>query len=153
MDWNELPLESRHLGVLSGARKIIFEPMVCLAQNVHLSLSDIKTISKQTKKRFLLTHVTYEFHRVHPKWFSSLWIVRHKPCTYLASRLAMSQNGPTLTISKRNETRFHMTHITEQFYRVRPKWFLSLGYILHKSCTCLAPTLTLSLKGTKLGST
>jgi hypothetical protein len=28
-----------------------------------------------------------------PKWFQRLWYVRHKPCTYLASRLALSLNG------------------------------------------------------------
>jgi hypothetical protein len=41
-----------------------------------------------------MTHVTYEFYRVRPKWFSSLWHVRRKLCTYLMSRLALSPNGP-----------------------------------------------------------
>ena len=31
---------------------------------------------------------------MHAKRFSSLWYVRHKPCTDLASRLAPSPNGP-----------------------------------------------------------
>jgi hypothetical protein len=44
--------------------------------------------------RFHLTHVTYEFHWVRPKQFMSLWFVQCKPCTYLASILALSPNGP-----------------------------------------------------------
>jgi hypothetical protein len=43
--------------------------------------------------RFHMTHVTLKFHRVHPKWFMRLWYVRHKPSTYLASRLPLSSNG------------------------------------------------------------
>jgi hypothetical protein len=52
MNWIKHPLEFRHLGVLSGASKIISEPTVCLAQTVHLSLTDTNTISKWTKMRF-----------------------------------------------------------------------------------------------------
>jgi len=43
-DRNEIPLEPRHLGVSSGASKIISEP--CSAQTVHLSCVNISTISK-----------------------------------------------------------------------------------------------------------
>jgi hypothetical protein len=93
MNWIKHPLELRHLGVLSGASKVIYEPTVCLAQTVHLSWTIKNTISKRTKTRFHMTHVTLEFHRVRPKWFLRLLFVRHKPCTYLASRLALSLNG------------------------------------------------------------
>jgi hypothetical protein len=61
--------------------------------NMHLSCTDTNTISKWTKTRFHMTHVTLEFHWVHPKWFLRLWYVQYKPCTYLASRLAISLNG------------------------------------------------------------
>jgi hypothetical protein len=94
---NELsqhPLEIHHLGVLLGAFKMISEPTVCLAQTMHLSCTDPNTISKLTKMRFHMTHVTLKFHRVHPKWFLGLWFVHHKPCTYLVSRLALSLSGP-----------------------------------------------------------
>jgi hypothetical protein len=37
MDQNELPLLSRDLGVPSDASRMIPEPMVCLAQTVHLT--------------------------------------------------------------------------------------------------------------------
>jgi hypothetical protein len=58
MDQNELPLEPRHLGVPLGVAKMISEPMEWLAQIVHLSCTDTNTISKQTKMRFHMTHVT-----------------------------------------------------------------------------------------------
>jgi hypothetical protein len=43
----ELSLEPRHISVPSGAFKMISEPMVCLAQAVHLSCTDTNTESKQ----------------------------------------------------------------------------------------------------------
>ena len=45
----ELPLEPRQLGVASGASKMISEPMVSLAQTMHLS----NTVSKRTDPRQL----------------------------------------------------------------------------------------------------
>ena len=39
-DRNEIPLDPRHLGVPSGASKMILEAMVCLAQTMHLSCTD-----------------------------------------------------------------------------------------------------------------
>ena len=43
---NEIPHDPRHLGVPSGASKTISEPMVRLAQTVHLSYINTNTISK-----------------------------------------------------------------------------------------------------------
>jgi hypothetical protein len=57
MDRNELPLEARHLGVPSGASKIISKPMVHSAQAVHLSYAETNTISKQTETK--LSHDIY----------------------------------------------------------------------------------------------
>jgi predicted Zn-ribbon and HTH transcriptional regulator len=94
MDRNELPREARHLGVSSGACKMISNPMVHLAQTVQLSCSDTNTISKQTEIRFDMTHVTKEFRRVHPKLLLRLCYVRCKQCIYLALRLALSPNRP-----------------------------------------------------------
>jgi hypothetical protein len=90
---SQAPLELCHLGVLPGASKMISKPTVCLAQMVHLSCNDTNTISKWTKMRFHMTHVTLEFHRMHPKRLLRLSYIRHKSCTYLASRLALSLNG------------------------------------------------------------
>jgi hypothetical protein len=53
---NEHPREPRQLGVLSGVSKMIFEPMVRLAQTVRLC-TDTNTISKWTEASHK-THVT-----------------------------------------------------------------------------------------------
>jgi hypothetical protein len=137
MNWIKHSLEPRHLGVPSDASKMISQPMVRSAQTLHqscvkistisnelnqastwassprstigsvqnnfwaygmfstilhLSWTDTSTISKWTKMRFHTTHVTLEFHRERPKWFLRLRYIQHKPCTYPASRLALSSN-------------------------------------------------------------
>jgi hypothetical protein len=69
---NGHPLEPRHLGVPSCVSRTISEPMVRLAQTMHLSCTDTKTISKWTETRFHMTHIIEEFHRVHPKRLLSL---------------------------------------------------------------------------------
>jgi hypothetical protein len=51
MDQNGLPIETCHLGVPSGASKMICEPMVRLAQAVHQPCTDTNTVFKQTKTR------------------------------------------------------------------------------------------------------
>ena len=43
---NEIPHDPHHLGVPSGASKMISEPMVRLAQTVHISYINTNTISK-----------------------------------------------------------------------------------------------------------
>ena len=91
---NKLPLEPRHIGVPSGAVKMIFGPMVCLAQTVHISCTNTNNISKWTEMRFHLSLITYEYHRVRPKRFLSLWYVWHKPCTYLALIITLYPNRP-----------------------------------------------------------
>jgi hypothetical protein len=89
-----LPPEPRHLGVPSSASKTISMPMVCSVQTVHLSCTNINAVSKRTKMRFHTTHVTYEFHRVCPQQFISIWYLQCKPCNYLVPRLALSSNRP-----------------------------------------------------------
>jgi hypothetical protein len=61
MDWNEVPLEPRHLEVPLGTCKMISEPMVHLVQTVHLSWIKISTISKRIKMRFHLSLITLEY--------------------------------------------------------------------------------------------
>ena len=46
-----------------------------------------------------------------------------------------------------DRTRFHMTHVTKDYHRVRPKRYLSLWYVWRKPCTYLALTLTPSPNG------
>jgi hypothetical protein len=94
MDQNEVEFDPRLLGVPSGASTIIFEPILCSAQIVHVSCAKINTISKQTEMSFYLTPGTYVFHWVRPKWFPRPRYIQCKPCTYLVSRLIISPNGP-----------------------------------------------------------
>jgi hypothetical protein len=68
--------------------------MVRSVQTARLSSTDTNTVSDQTKIKFHMTHVTYEFHQVRPKLFMSLWYVQCKPCNYLVLRLALSPNRP-----------------------------------------------------------
>jgi hypothetical protein len=103
MNWIKHQLEPRHLGVPSGASKTISKPAVCLAQTVHLSCTDTNTISKLTKTRFHMTHVTLEFHRVRPKWFLRLCYIQHKPCTYPALRCIQHNKSHVTFISQVNQ--------------------------------------------------
>ena len=58
IDRNEIPHDPRHLGVPSGATKIISEPMVRSAQTAHLSCVKIGTFSTRTETSFHLSLVT-----------------------------------------------------------------------------------------------
>jgi hypothetical protein len=80
-------------GVPLTASKMISMPIVCFVKTMHLSCTD--TVSKWAKTRFRTTPITYKFHRVRPKLFTSQWYVQCKPCTYLASWLTLSLNRPT----------------------------------------------------------
>jgi hypothetical protein len=93
MEWNELSLEPSHLGVPSGVSKTLSEPMVHLAQTVHLSFSDTNTVSDWTEMGFHMSHVTLEFYQA-SKTISNPMLSQCKSHTYLASRLALSPNEP-----------------------------------------------------------
>jgi hypothetical protein len=110
--------------------KMIPKPMVRLTQTVHLSCTDTNTISKQTKTNFHMTHVTLEFHQVRPKRFLSLWYVRRNLCTYLASRLSLSRNGP-------NELPLEPRHLgaPSGASKIISKPLILLVQIMQLSCT------------------
>jgi len=55
MDRNEIPYDTRQLGVPSGASILISKPMVRSMQTVHLSCIKVSTISKVTKLSFHLS--------------------------------------------------------------------------------------------------
>jgi hypothetical protein len=57
-DQKEILHDPRHLGVPSGASKMIYGAMVRLVQTVYLSCTETNTISKWTKTRFYMTYVT-----------------------------------------------------------------------------------------------
>jgi hypothetical protein len=93
-DRNKIPPNPCHIVLPSDVSNTIFEPLVCSMQTVHLSCDKITTTSKRTELRFQLSLVTWEYHRVCPKWFLSQWDVWRKPCNYLASALTLSLDGP-----------------------------------------------------------
>jgi hypothetical protein len=99
-----------------GASKTVTDPMVRLAQTMQLSYTDTNTNSKRTKTRFAMTHVTKEFHRVRPKWFSSLWYVWHKLCIYFPSRLALSPNGPKWASTSASSPRSTIGYVPNDFW-------------------------------------
>jgi hypothetical protein len=127
---NEILYDPHHLAVPSGTFKMISEPMVRSAQTVQLSCDKISTISKRTKTSFHLSLVNLEYHRVHPKWFLTLWYVWRKLCTNLALTLKPSWNGP-----KRDSTWATSPRSSIGFFQ---NDFPSLWYIWSKSCTYLA---------------
>jgi hypothetical protein len=86
MDQNEIPHDPRHLIVLSSVSKMIFEPVVCSAQN----------------------HA-HDPHLVGVR--SGAFKIISVPTIRLAQIVHLSQTD-TNTISKRNEMRFHMTLVT-----------------------------------------
>jgi hypothetical protein len=55
---NELPHQPRQQEVLSDVYKMISEPMVRVAQTMHLSCTDTNTVSKRTEAIFYKTHIT-----------------------------------------------------------------------------------------------
>ena len=56
--WSEIAHDQHHLGVPSGASKLIFEPMIRSTQTVHLSCDNISTISERTETSFHLSLIT-----------------------------------------------------------------------------------------------
>jgi hypothetical protein len=57
------------------------------------------------------------------------------------------------TISKGTKSSYHLSLVTLEYHRLRLKWFMGLHYVWRNPCNYLAPTPTLSLNGTKWGST
>jgi hypothetical protein len=77
--------------------------------------------------------------------FLSLWYVWRKTVHLSCS--------DTNTVSKRTETRFHMSHVTLEFHRVCQKRFPSLWCVRRKQCTYLESRLALCPNVPKRGST
>jgi hypothetical protein len=109
---------------------MISQPWVCLAQTMHLSCTDTNTVSKQKDERFHMTHITYEFHHVCLKWFSNLRHVWRKPCVYLASRLAISPNGPKWAFTWASSPRSTIGCVQNDFWAIG-----TLGATMQQSCT------------------
>jgi hypothetical protein len=111
---------------------------------MHLSCTQIKTISKHIKISFRFIHVILEYNQVHPKWFLSLWDIWCNSCIYLALRLHYLQ-------MLQNEFPLDPRHVG--IPSVVLKWFLNQWYVRRKPCTYLASRLTLSPNRLKWSST
>jgi hypothetical protein len=104
MNGNEIPHDPRHLGVPSGASKIISEPIVRSKQTVHLSCIKIGIISKTDGIDLPLEPRHLGVPLGAAKMIS-------KPLVHLAQTMHQSCTD-TNTVSKQTEMRFHMTHVT-----------------------------------------
>ena len=102
MERSEIPHDPRHLGVPSGASKMIFEPMVRLTQTVHLSYIKISTIPKQAELSLETRHLEL------PSGASKMI---SKPMARLAPIVHLSC-VKIRTISKRTEMGFHLILVT-----------------------------------------
>jgi hypothetical protein len=122
--------------------------MVRMVQTMHLSCTESSSISKRTERRFYMTHDTYEFHRVRPKWFPSLRYVRCKPCTYLESRLALYPNWQHLQ-NDWNEILHDSRHLGVPSGASK----MIFEPVIRLVQTYLALRLTLSINGPKQDST
>jgi hypothetical protein len=58
MDRNKLPFDPHLLGDTTGATKKISMPVGTFGANVHLSCTEINTVSNRTETSFHVTHVT-----------------------------------------------------------------------------------------------
>jgi hypothetical protein len=114
---------------------MISTPMVRLTQTVHLSWIKNSTISKWTKLSLEPHHLGVPSGA--SKTISMPMVRSTQTCTYLASRFALSLKGWS----------FDLSHVTNEYHRVPPKWFLSRWYNWRKLCTYVALTLILSLNG------
>ena len=116
---NELPLEPHHLVLPSSASKTISEPMVRLAQTMHLSCTDTNTVSKRKEVRLHMTHVTFGV----PSGATKM-IYEPMVCSTQTVQLSCVKIS---TISKRSELSLEPRHLG--YDRVCPTRFLSLWYV------------------------
>jgi hypothetical protein len=145
MDWNDIPHDLCHLGVPSGASKVIFEPMVHLVQTVHLACTDTNIVLKRIENEIPLEPRHLGVPSGESKMISKPMV--HSVQTVHLSCVRISN------ISKQTESSFYLSPITNEFHRVRPKRFVSLRYIRRKLSTYLASRLALSPNGSKRAST
>ena len=137
----EIPQDPRHLGVPSGASKMISEPMVRSAQTVHLSCVKVSTISKQTENELPLEPC----HLGVPSGGSKI-ISEHMVRSAQTVHLSCVK---IRTISNHTETSFRYLGVT---FGCAQSDFHARATFGAKPFTYLAPRLTLSPNGSKLAS-
>jgi hypothetical protein len=72
-DWNEIPHEPHDLGASSVHVKRFPSLLYVRHKPCTYGASSLSTISKWNETSIHLSLITKEYHRVHPKWFMSLW--------------------------------------------------------------------------------
>jgi hypothetical protein len=90
MDQTEIPHDPCHLGVPSGASKVVSAAVVRLAQTVHLSFVKIGTISGQTESSLHMSLVNIGVPSGASKMISEPMEHSSQTVHLLASRLALS---------------------------------------------------------------
>jgi hypothetical protein len=114
-------------------------------QNNFCAYGTIDTNYAPISHRNVISHdPRHQFHQLRSKWFLSLWYVRHKPCTYLASWLVLSH---TDWIEHPLEPR--NLGVPSSASKTISEALLCLAQMVHLSCT---DTYTVS-KRTKQDST
>jgi hypothetical protein len=113
MHKNEIPHDPRHLGVPSGACKMIYDVLLCLEKNhAPILLQDYHYLRMNWIELPLEPH--------HLVVLSGASKMISEPAVSLAQAMHLSCTN-TNTIYKWTKTRFHMTHVTLDFHRVRQK--------------------------------
>jgi hypothetical protein len=110
---------------------MISEPMVHSAQTVHLSCVKISIYPNKSKRASTWAYSTW----------STVWYVWRKPCTYLASTLAPSRNGPKRGSTSTASPRSSIGFVQNDFH--------AYGMFWRKPCTYLALTQTPTPNGPK----
>ena len=119
MDRNEPPLDPPHLGAPLGASKTISEPMVHLAPTVLLSYMDTNRLQMDRNE------IPHDPRQQGVSSGASKTI--SEPMVYSAQTVHLSCIKIS-TIPKQIETSFHLSLVTLEYHRGRPKQFLSLWY-------------------------
>jgi hypothetical protein len=132
MEKSDIPPDPCHLGVPSGASKIIAKPMLRLTRILHRHEHCLQMERSDIPHDPCHLGVPSDASKMIAEAMVRLAQTMHLSCI------------DTNTVSKWKEVKFHMTHVTLELYQVHPKWLPSLWYVWHKLCTYLAPTLTLS---------
>jgi hypothetical protein len=136
MDWNEIRHDPRHLGVRSGASKMVSDPMVRSAQN-HVSILHQQKHCVQTDQNKIPRDAR---HQGVPSAASKMI---PEPMVCLAQTVHLFRTD-TNTFSKWIETGFNTTQVTYESHRVPPKRFLSLWCAWGKPFTYFVSRLALS---------
>jgi hypothetical protein len=136
MDRNDLSLVLCHVGVPSAVYKMIFWADDTFGANYAPILHQNKHYLQRER-----SEIPNDPCHLRVQSGASEMISEPLACSTQTMHLSCIK---IRTISKWTEMSYHFDLGTEEYHRVRPKWFLSHWYVWGKLCTYLAPKLTLS---------